>query len=81
MLLKRRHPFRIMCAANVVNIIVLLVSRTTVVSLPAFLMRLGLGGKSEFSATSRRHECGLNYFFQNPLKGVTASLSNVLVSI
>jgi len=52
MLLKRRHPFRIMCATNVVNIIVLLVSRT-VVSLPIFLKQLGLGGNSEFSVSSR----------------------------
>ena len=53
MSLRRRYPFRIMCAANVVNVIVLLVS-CRVVSLPTFLMQLGLGGISQFSATSRR---------------------------
>jgi len=51
-MLLKHHPFRIMCTANVVNIIMLLVSRT-VASLPIFLKQLELGGNSEFSVSSQ----------------------------
>ena len=82
MLLKGWHSFRIMCAANVANVVVLLVSRG-VRSPPIYL-------KSD-SARVRLHqwvfdddliiECVLNPFCQNSVKGVSSGLTNVLVSI
>lgn len=51
MLLKRCRIFRILCVANIVNVIVLLVSRPFV-RLLVFQMQRNLGGNSEFLTIS-----------------------------
>ena len=79
-LLKGWHSFRIMCVANVANVVVLLVSRgVRSLLLTSNLIAPVLGCISEFSTTTSALNV-FNPFCQNSLRGVTSGLTNVLVS-